>query len=122
MIIGEAKITLFYSVRCNRVDLYKGDEGYIDVILKVENGTADIGITLNDFFDDYYEFEEEDEAETHSLDEAEWVFLREPYMGGPITAVTRINFQSKNELFEAFETRMSYFSDPDFIAELTLGY
>ena len=98
----------------------KGDEGYIDVTLKIEKNTADIEVTMRDFFDDYFEVEEDESA--GSIDDVAWTFMQEPFIGGPIYAMSRFKFQTKEELFETLADRMSCFSNPEFIKALTLDH
>ena len=119
MTTGRFDTKLFYRLSCTREDLYKGDEGYIDVTLKIEKNTADIEVTMHDFFDDYFEVEEDESA--GSIDDVVWMFMQEPFIGGPIYAMSRFKFQTKEELFETLADRMSCFSSPEFIKALTLG-
>jgi hypothetical protein len=122
MTTGRFDTKLFYRLSCTREDLYKGDEGYIDVTLKIENNTADIDVKLHDFFDDYFEIEEDDEETAQSIDDVTWMFMQEPFIGGPIYAMARFKFQSKEELYKTLTDRMSCFSDPEFIKAMTLGH
>ena len=120
MTTGRFDTKLFYRLSCTREDLYKGDEGYIDVTLKIEKNTADIEVTMHDFFDDYFEVEEDEPA--GSIDDVAWMFMQEPFIGGPIYAMSRFKFQTKEELFETLADRMSCFSNPEFIKALTLDH
>ena len=119
MTTGRFNTKLFYRLSCIREDLYKGDEGYIDVTLKIENNTADIDVTLYDFFDDYFEPEEDESTKDKSINDVTWMFMKEPLEGGSIFVMSKFKFQSKEELFETLADRMSCFSDPEFIAALT---
>ena len=122
MTTGRFDTKLFYRLSCTREDLYKGDEGYIDVTLKIEKNTADIEVTMHDFFDDYFEVEEDEDKSAGSIDDVAWMFIQEPFMGGPIYAMARFKFQSKEELFKTLADRMSCFSNPEFIKALTLDH
>ena len=124
MTTGRFDTKLFYRLSCTREDLYKGDEGYIDVTLKIENNTADIDVRLHDFFDEYFELEEEEkegEEADMSIDDTAWMFMPETFAGGSIFAMVRFNFQSKEELLKTLADRMACFSDPEFIKAITLG-
>ena len=120
MTTGRFDTKLFYRLSCTREDLYKGDEGYIDVTLKIEKNTADIEVTMHDFFDDYFEVEEDESA--GSIDDVAWMFMQEPFIGGPIYAMARFKFQTKEELFVTLADRMSCFSNSEFIKALTLDH
>ena len=122
MTTGRFDTKLFYRLSCTREDLYKGDEGYIDVTLKIEKNTADIEVTMHDFFDDCFEVEENEDESAGSIDDVVWMFMQEPFIGGPIYAMARFKFQCKEELFETLADRMSCFSNPEFIKALTLGH
>ena len=121
MTTGRFDTKLFYRLSCTREDLYKGDEGYIDVTLKIEKNTADIEVTMHDFFDDCFEVEEDEDESAGSIDDVAWMFMQESFIGGPIYAMARFKFQSKEELFDTLADRMSCFSNPEFIKVLTLG-
>ena len=122
MTTGRFNTKLFYRLSCTREDLYKGDEGYIDVTLKIENNTADIDVTMHDFFDDYFEPEEDESAKDKTINDVTWMFMQEPFDGGSIFAMARFKFQTKEELFETLADRMSCFSNPEFIKALTLDH
>lgn len=122
MTTGRFDTKLFYRLSCTREDLYKGDEGYIDVTLKIEKNTADIEVTMHDFFDDCFEVEEDEDESAGSIDDVAWMFMQEPFIGGPIYAMAGFKFRAKEELFEILADRMSCFSNPEFIKALTLGH
>ena len=88
----------------------------------MEKNTADIEVTMHDFFDDYFEVEEDEDKSAGSIDDVAWMFIQEPFMGGPIYAMARFKFQSKEELFKTLADRMSCFSNPEFIKALTLDH
>ena len=66
--------------------------------------------------------EDDEDESAGSIDDVAWMFMQEQFIGGPIYAMARFKFQTKEELFETLADRMSCFSNPEFIKALTLDH